>query len=234
MASWKMAKAFGRAMSERMGKDGKAAKAVNNSEIAKAANNGVWNDKDIETIDAYRKGQREGNENFYVGREAATEDAMNRMDPDAKRIWENYDFDYERAYGPADAYRRAVELSGVEDAPSSSAEFFDRYGFDIADRPTPRNSDISRSISRVEDQNSDARLREGFDNAFNEAAENHGYNRWRKEAADKPVDDGLGGEIHNVERELTEDEVRQRMIDDLKRGVDISDVLEFGHGFFGK
>ena len=28
MASWKMAKAFGRAMSERMGKDGKAAKAV--------------------------------------------------------------------------------------------------------------------------------------------------------------------------------------------------------------
>ena len=233
MANWKMAKAFGRAMSERLGKDGKAAKAVNNSEIAKKANTDrLYTGPDKDAVTAYRRGQVNGNENFYVGAERARESTVNNMDPDAKRIYDNYDLDYERAYGPEDAYRRAVELSDVEDAPRDINAFRERYGFDISDTPTPRTSDISRQISRVEDENSDTRLANELEEAFDEATERHGYDKWRKEAANKPVDDGLGGEIHNVERELTEDEVRQRMIDDLKRGADISDVLEFGRGFF--
>ena len=232
---WKMAAAFGRAMNSRLGKDGKAAKTINASEIADKANTpGIYKDKDMDAIHAYRRGQNEGTENFYVGRERAGENAVTNMDPDAKRIYENYDFDYERAYGQDDAYARAVKLSGVENAPSSSTDFIDRYGFDISEGPKPRTSDVSHQISRIEDENSDARLQREFEKSFDDAAENHGYKRWREGSGDKPLDDGLGGEIHNVERELTEDEVRQRMIEDLKRGADISDVLEFGRGFFGK
>lgn len=226
MASWKMAKAFGRAMSERLGKDGKAAKAVNNSEIAKAANNGVWNDKDIEAIDAYRKGQREGNENFYVGREAATEDAMNRMDPDAKRIYDNYDLDYERAYGPNDAYNRAVELSGVEDAPPDINAFRDRYGFDISDRPTPRNSDISRQISKVEDENSAQRLSSELSDEIAAATEDATYQTMRKNAKDIPMADQFDREMAGINREALAKEIEDAILEALKRHGGESDATD--------
>lgn len=231
----KMSEAFGRAMNSRMGKDGKAAKAINNSEIASKANTPyLYKDKDIDAINAYRKGQAEGTENFYVGRERANAQAARNMDPTAKRIWENYDFDYERAYGPDGAYQRAVELSGVDDAPSTKEEFFDRFGFEVSESPAARPSNISREISNVEDVNSDARLQKDMEQAFDEAAERHGYDRWRAEAANKPVDDGLGGELHNVERELTEDEVRAKMIEDLQKGANILDILDFGKAWSGR
>lgn len=102
MPSWKkMAEAFGRAMTERM-TNGKAAKAINASEIADKANTPyLYKDKDMDAIRAYRHGQAEGAENYRMG------------------------------------LTRAQAASG---------------------KASPRRSDISRAISRVEDENSSWRL----------------------------------------------------------------------------
>jgi hypothetical protein len=143
------------------------------------------------------------------------------------------------------SYERDLSRYGKDPNAADRAEAFNRGNEEkfMDERNITVGRDGSPEVEierdeRVIDQRGDARTDENMqkelDEAFDEATERHGYDKWRKEAADKPVDDGLGGEIHNVERELTEDEVRQRMIEDLKRGADISDVLEFGHGFFGK
>jgi hypothetical protein len=147
----------------------------------------------------------------------------------AKYARQSYERDLSRygkdpnAAGRAEAFNRGSE-----------EKFMDERNITVGRDGSPE-VELERD-ERVIDQRGDARTDENMqkelDEAFDEATERHGYDKWRKEAADKPVDDGLGGEIHNVERELTEDEVRQRMIEDLKRGADISDVLEFGHGFF--
>lgn len=149
----------------------------------------------------------------------------------AKYARQSYERDLSRydkdpgASGRAEAFNRGSE-----------EKFMDERNITVGDDGSPevKIERDERVIDQRGDARTDARLQKELDEAFDEAAERHGYDQWRKEAADKPVDDGLGGEIHNVERELTEDEVRQRMIEDLKRGADISDVLEFGHGFFGK
>lgn len=177
MPNWKkMAEAFGRAMNERVGKDTGVRRTVNKSSIASDANEpgitGIGHPNSDE-IASYRRGQLNGNENFYVGRERAGANAINSMDPTAKRT-----------------------------------------------------SDVSRSISRIEDENSDARLAKDFEDAFNSAVERHGYDTWKKGSGGKPLDDGLNGEIHNLEREGAEDDIRAQMIEELKSGVDLSDFFE--------
>lgn len=227
MANWKMAKAFGRAMSERMGKDGKAAKAINNSEIAKKASTPDYPvDKDAGAIGEYRRGQYDGNENYYIGRERATDNAINSMDPDAKRIYDNYDFDYERAYGPNDAYARAVELSGVEDAPRDIDAFRERYGFDIADAPNPRKSDWSRQISRVEDEHSDMRLNDALSDEIAAATEDATYQTMRKNAKDIPMNDQFDSEMADINREALAKEIEDAIIKALKRHGGESDATD--------
>lgn len=214
----KMSEAFGRAMSSRMGKDGKAAKAINNSEIAKKANTpNLFNDKDMDVILAYNRGKFNGNENYYVGRKRAEENAINSMDPDAKRIWENYDFDYERAYGPERAYQRAVELSDVEDAPSSISSFYDRYGFDVTEGPNPRKSDWSRQISNVEDENSTRRLSEALGDEISTASDDAAYKYMRKNAKDIPMNDQFDSEMAGMNREALAKEIEDAIIEALKR-----------------
>lgn len=236
MARWKkMAEAFGRAMNERM-KDGKTAKIINSSEIADKANTpGIYKDKDMDAIQAYRRGQNEGTENFYAGRERAVENAASNMDPTAKRIYDNYDFDYERAYGPDDAYNRAVKLSGVEDAPSSPFEFEERFGFDITESPRPRKSDISRNISSVEDENSSRRLQDEFDKAFDEAVTRRNYNTDYDKAdrlftgrrANESMErfDEMFPDHWKATDEEREPMMRKFMIEELKRGTPIEDVI---------
>lgn len=209
---YKMAKAFGRAMNSRVGRDGKAAKAINRSEIADKANTpGIYKDKDMDAVHAYRRGQNEGTENFWDASDIADERAFQNMDPDAKRIWENYDYDYERSYGPNAAYQRAVELAGVEDAPSDINAFREKYNFSAEDSPEARKSDLSRQISRLEDKQSDAALNKDFEQEFDRAVKQH------------TLDDPNRGK-------WSEDEVRNQAIDMLKSGADISDVLRFLRG----
>lgn len=143
------------------------------------------------------------------------------------------------------SYERDLRRYGKDPGASDRAEAFNRGSeekwMDERNITVGRDGSPDVEIERDErvidqrgDKRTDENMQKELSDAFDEAAGRHGYDKWRKEAADKPADDGMGGEIHNVERELTEDEVRQRMIDDLKRGADISDVLEFGRGFFEK
>lgn len=77
-----------------------------------------------------------------------------------------------------------------------------------------------------EDEASDARLKEAFDKAFDDIAEDRGYKNWVSNKDKIPANDGLDGEINNLEREGAVDDVRAQMIEDLKNGMDISDVFE--------
>ncbi len=226
----KMSEAFGRAMSSRVGKYGKAAKAINNSEIAsKAKTPHLAKDKDIDAINAYRRGQAEGTESWYVGRERANKQAFDNMDPTAKRIWENYDFDYERSYGPHDAYQRAVKLSGVEDAPSTSDEFFERFGFEVSESPKARRSDISRQISNVEDENSTRRLSEALGDEISTASDDVANKYMRKNAKDIPMNDQFDSEMAGINREALAKEIEDAIIEALKRHGgerDATDIID--------
>lgn len=72
----------------------------------------------------------------------------------------------------------------------------------------------------------DKNLQTEFEKAFDEAAENHGYKKWREESKDMPLDDGFGGDLHDVNREDAVQRAREQMIEDLKSGMPISDVLK--------
>lgn len=214
---YKMAKAFGRAMNSRIG-NGKAAKAINKSETASKANEPYsYKNHNEDAVRAYRQGQAEGTEDFYVGRERANERAAQNMDPTAKRIWENYDFDYERAYCPDGAYQRAVELSGVEDAPSTKEEFFDRFGFEVSERPEARHSDISRQISNVADENSTQRLGETLSDEISTASDDAANKYMRKNAKDIPMSDQFDSEMAGINREALAKEIEDAIFEALKR-----------------
>lgn len=179
MPNWKkMAEAFGRAMNERM-KDGKTAKIINSSEIAAKANTpGIYKDKDMDAIQAYRRGQAEGSDNYFMGID------------------------------------RAQEASG---------------------KAFPRRSDISRQISRTEDENSSRRLQDEFDKAFDEAVARRNYNTDYDEAdrlftgkrANESMErfDEMFPEHWKATDEEREPMLREFMIEELKRGTPIEDVL---------
>ena len=180
----------------------------------------------MDAIHAYRHGQNEGTENFYVGRERANEQAAMNMDPDAKRIWDNYDFDYERSYGPNAAYERAVELSGVEDAPRDINAFHERYGFDPADSPNARKSDVSRQISKLEDEQSSERLAEDLGEEINIASEDAANKYMRKNAKDIPMNDQFDSEMAGMNFEGLAKEIEDAIFEALKRHGGERDAMD--------
>lgn len=80
--------------------------------------------------------------------------------------------------------------------------------------------------SRMREIESDEALTKDFEDAFDDVAERHGYERWRKDAGKQQLDDKMDGEIHNLEREGAVDDVRAEMIEDLKKGLDFSDFFD--------
>lgn len=80
----------------------------------------------------------------------------------------------------------------------------------------------------------DKSLKTDFDNAFDEAAENHGYKKWREEEKDTPLDDGFKGDMHDVNREDAVQRSREEIIKALQQNADrdVTDVLrDFGYIF---
>jgi hypothetical protein len=75
-------------------------------------------------------------------------------------------------------------------------------------------------------KSTDERLGDDFEEVFKDISEDGGYKKWRKDAGSRPIDDGMDGELENLERETTVQDVRESMIEDLKSGMDISDVIE--------
>ena len=78
----------------------------------------------------------------------------------------------------------------------------------------------------MRDIESDEALTKDFEDAFDDVAERHGYERWRKDAGRPQLDDKMDGEIHNLEREGAVDDVRAEMIEDLKNRMDFSDFFD--------
>lgn len=205
MPNWKMAKAFGRAqqLGSKQGRE-----LINNSNTVKnRAGDWQMHGNDTPRQRAYKEGQHQAVDYDYpMGKTIAEERQMQRMDPTAKQVYQNYDFDYERSYGPEGAYQQARR--GIEDAPSSRVDFEDRFGWDPADGPTPSKRSIDRGIDKAIDEESDRALQKGFDEEFDQAIRRHDLSR------------------------ETEADLRNEAIDMLKTGRDISDVLEFLRGRF--
>lgn len=165
MPSWKkMAEAFGRATRGRNNAENPAIKAARDS-YGRDLNNYSADKNARDRAESFHAGEEErwlerdkdadAFEDKLSDKRLAKEfeDAFNevvdrhstKVPDDAKRIYDNYDFDFERAYGPDDAYRRAVRKSKVEDAPSSTGDFEERFGFDISDEMPPDNYDEIRA-----------------------------------------------------------------------------------------
>lgn len=88
---------------------------------------------------------------------------------------------------------------------------------------------VNAAREGIEESRSDVKfntLEDDMEKFIDEAAERHGYDRWRNNSGDKSLDDGFDGQMHDMDREDAEQSVREEIIKDLKSGMDISDVFE--------
>jgi hypothetical protein len=155
-------------------------------------------------------------------------DEATAIDPNAKRIYDAYDFDYERSYGPAGAYKKALHDSNVDidEVPTSIEGFEEKYGFDVRDELPDRSKAKEDMLDDMRDRDSDKAVVDNFDKFIKESSERHGYKKWRNEARNQKLDDGLNGEIHNLDREGAVDDIRVQMIQDLRNKMDLSDFFD--------
>lgn len=213
MAGWKMMKEFGKAVGKRTGEPNKTSKMIER----------VAGDSD-EFLEGKRRGQ------FLKGKatDASYQAMYDRLDDDAKAVFDNYNIDFERSYGPDGAYKRALEdakLDAYTEVPTDRQGWIEKYGFDISE-PAPRNVDISKRVDKLSADESEKALNAEFDKAFDEAAESHGYDKWRKESSDMPLNDGFKGDLHDVNREDAVQRTRERMIEDLKSGMSMEEFMD--------
>lgn len=89
-----------------------------------------------------------------------------------------------------------------------------------------------KDAASFEDELSDEHLTKEFGKALDEAAENHGYKKWKEESKDMPLDDGFKGDLHDVNREDAVQRSREEIIKALQQNTDrdVTDVLrDFGY-----
>lgn len=124
-----------------------------------------------------------------------------------------------------DSYERDLRnYTKDKDAAERAEAFFKGKG--------ERWLDKDKDADAFEDKLSDERLAEDFDKALDEAAENHGYKKWREESKDMPVDDGFKGDLHDINREDAVQRSREEIIKALQQNTDrdVTDVLrDFGY-----
>ena len=203
---WKMITEFGKAVGKKVGKPNKTSKMVEDV---------GYNANDIDRVDAFVAGKRGGTHLKEGGTDAAYQAMYDKLDDDARAVFDAYDMDFERGYGPEGAYKEAVRRAGVDpnDVPSDLNSWQERFGFDISE-PAPKNAAIAKRTDARADRESDMRLQDDFEKAFDDAADYHGYKKWREESKDIPLDDGFGGDMHDMNRMDAEQRVREEMIRD--------------------
>lgn len=162
MAMWKkMAAAFGRAVKD-PGATQKGRDLVFESKTVKNRT-GV---PETEERRAFNSGEREAG----TALTKASED--NEIPDEAKRIWDNYDLDYERAYGPSGAYERAVDRAKIyedENLPTSPEAFEERYGFAVDGQIPDHKTDIQRQFDNDMTRRTNKSLEKEFDEGFRSA-----------------------------------------------------------------
>ena len=213
MAMWKkMAAAFGRAVEDPSATKGGRDMVFKSNTVRNRPGDVAVTGEDTPAQKSFKAG-------MYQGREASELTRDTKDWEDAKRIWDNYDAEEARTYGPEDAYQRAVVRSGVSkySAPSSAGEFEERFGFSIDDEfkmPEEHAAGRQANWEREAEGYTDKNLEEDFDKAFKS-----NLNR-RKEK----VRGGFGDES----AEVFEDQL-WNIIDELKAngksGNEILDML---------
>ena len=132
MPSWakmkKMAAAFGRAVEDPAATKGGRDMVFESKTVRNRRGDAAIDGGDTPAQRSFKGG-------MYQGREASELTHDTKEWEDAKRIWDSYDAEEARAYGPEDAYQRAVSRSGVDEysAPASAGDFEERFGFSIDD-----------------------------------------------------------------------------------------------------
>lgn len=92
---------------------------------------------------------------------------------------------------------------------------YDRFDAeDIVDPNAKGTKGVDEMVDMASDTDTDIALIKDFEKAFDEAAEYHGYKKWREESKDMPLDDGFGGDMHDMNRMDAEQRVREEMIRD--------------------
>ena len=217
MGTWKkIAEAFGRATQDpsatRRGRD-----IVFGSNTVKTRPDGTKSGAlETDARRAFDRGALEAGTTLGKAIEA------NEIPDEAKRIWDNYDFDFERAYGPRDAYDRAVErarISETDNLPTSAEEFEDRYGFAVDGEFPDRRADIQRQFDNESERRTNRNLRKNASDEWDEAfaRRKQGVRDWY--GKDYPQDMAEEG-AEAFEKQLWE------VVDDLKaKGVPAQDIL---------
>ena len=92
--------------------------------------------------------------------------------------------------------------------------------------------EYQKEFDNAVEKQTDEKLKADFERAFDEAAENHGYKKWKEESKDMPLDDGFKGDLHDVNREDAVQRSREEIIKALQQNTDrdVTDVLrDFGY-----
>lgn len=124
--------------------------------------------------------------------------------------------------GPRNAYGEGV------------TEGFDDLGKAVQFEKKRKIPELRKRMDELSDEATDKSLQDAFEEGFDEAAENHGYKKWREEEKDMPLDDGFKGDLHDVNREDAVQRSREEIIKALQQNTDrdVTDVLrDFGYIF---
>jgi hypothetical protein len=168
MSNWtkikKMAAAFGRAV-----EDPSATKGGRDMVFGSKTVQNRRGDVAIDADDT--PAQRSFKGGMYQGREASELTHDTKEWEDAKRIWDSYDAEEAREYGPEHAYQNAIARSGVSkySVPGSPGEFEERFGFSIDDEfkmPEEHAAGHQANWEREAEAYTDRDLEKEFSDAF--------------------------------------------------------------------
>jgi hypothetical protein len=168
MPNWsklkKMAAAFGRAVEDPSATKGGRDMVFKSNTVKNRVGDAYIDGNDTPAQKSFKAG-------MYQGREASELTRDTKDWENAKRLWDNYDAEEAREYGPERAYQNAITRSGVSkySVPGSPGEFEERFGFSIDDEfkmpeehAAGRQANWEREVEGYTDQN----LEEDFDKAF--------------------------------------------------------------------
>jgi hypothetical protein len=211
----KLAEAFGRAVEDPAATK-RGRKLVFDSETVKTRPGDVaLHGEDTPEQASFKAG-------MYRGREAGelTHDA--RVIPDeAKKLFEAYDFDEARAYGPEGAYRRALERTGLEGeagVPQYIEDFRETYGFDIEGGSMPKyKPGYKKAWNRESESWSDRGLGEAMQDRIKTDVSDAAYKKLRKDGKDLPLNDAFDEEALDMNREELEKQFEEALIESLKK-----------------
>lgn len=221
MATWnKMMEAFGNAVGRKVGSPNKTSKMI--SDIGHKSGS-----------EAFLKGEQEGRALKDKAADIEYDHMYMDLDEEPAAVFNEYNLDDERSYGPNGAYRMAVDRAGVDptEVPRDIDSWQEEFGFDISE-PTPPPKDVARRAESLLNRQTDEALPDDFDKAFKLAEDKAKYGNRMKEFADVDVtDESVADEIGKMSDAAVREEMIRQLLDDKK---DISDVIKWAEDLYNK